>query len=65
MPDGYRIEKDSLGEMRVPEDALYGAQTQRAVENFPSVVSFSVDASLKPSVSSKSQLPKLMPNSEF
>lgn len=35
MPDGYRIEKDSLGEMRVPEDALYGAQTQRAVENFP------------------------------
>ncbi len=35
MADGYRIEKDSLGEMRVPEDALYGAQTQRAVENFP------------------------------
>ncbi len=35
MPDGYRIEKDSLGEMKVPEDALYGAQTQRAVENFP------------------------------
>ncbi len=30
-----RIEKDSLGEVRVPEDALYGAQTQRAVENFP------------------------------
>ena len=35
MADGYRIEKDSLGEMRVPEDALYGPQTQRAVENFP------------------------------
>ncbi len=35
MPDGYRIEKDSLGEVRVPADALYGAQTQRAVENFP------------------------------
>ncbi len=35
MADGYRIEKDSLGEMRVPEDAMYGAQTQRAVENFP------------------------------
>ena len=35
MPDGYRIEKDSLGEMKVPENALYGAQTQRAVENFP------------------------------
>jgi fumarate hydratase class II len=34
MPD-YRIEKDSLGEVRVPSDALYGAQTQRAVENFP------------------------------
>jgi len=31
----YRIEKDSLGEIEVPADALYGAQTQRAVENFP------------------------------
>ena len=30
----YRIEKDSMGEVRVPADALYGAQTQRAVENF-------------------------------
>ncbi|MGH7460170.1 MAG: class II fumarate hydratase, partial [Longimicrobiales bacterium] len=30
-----RIEKDSLGEMKVPQDALWGAQTQRAVENFP------------------------------
>jgi fumarate hydratase, class II len=30
-----RTEKDSLGEMQVPADALYGAQTQRAVENFP------------------------------
>ena len=32
---GYRIEKDSLGTIQVPADALYGAQTQRAVENFP------------------------------
>ncbi len=31
----YRIEKDSLGEVRVPANALYAAQTQRAVENFP------------------------------
>ncbi len=31
----FRIERDSLGEVRVPADALYGAQTQRAVENFP------------------------------
>jgi fumarate hydratase, class II len=31
----HRIEKDSLGEMKVPSDALYAAQTQRAVENFP------------------------------
>ena len=31
----YRIEKDSLGEMKVPAQALYGPQTQRAVENFP------------------------------
>ncbi|MBI3175304.1 MAG: aspartate ammonia-lyase [Chloroflexi bacterium] len=30
-----RIEHDSLGEVLVPTDALYGAQTQRAVENFP------------------------------
>ena len=30
-----RIERDSLGEVRVPKKALYGAQTQRAVENFP------------------------------
>ena len=33
--DDFRLEKDSLGEVRVPADALYGAQTQRAVENFP------------------------------
>jgi fumarate hydratase class II len=31
----FRIEKDSLGEMKVPEGALYGAQTARAIENFP------------------------------
>ncbi|HHL31812.1 MAG TPA: aspartate ammonia-lyase, partial [Oceanospirillales bacterium] len=31
----YRIEKDSMGELEVPIDALYGAQTQRAVNNFP------------------------------
>ena len=31
----YRIERDSMGEVRVPADALYGAQTQRAVDNFP------------------------------
>ncbi len=31
----YRIEKDSLGEVNVPADALYGAQTQRAIDNFP------------------------------
>lgn len=31
----YRVEKDSLGEVRVPEWAKWGAQTQRAVENFP------------------------------
>ena len=29
----YRIEKDSLGEVRVPRKALWGAQTQRAVNN--------------------------------
>ncbi len=31
----FRIEKDSLGEVRVPAGAYYGAQTQRAVDNFP------------------------------
>jgi fumarate hydratase class II len=31
----FRTEKDSLGEVRVPADALYGAQTQRAKDNFP------------------------------
>ena len=35
MPDSHRIERDSLGEVRVPADALYGAQTQRAAQNFP------------------------------
>ena len=31
----HRIEKDSMGEFKVPADALYGAQTARAVANFP------------------------------
>jgi fumarate hydratase class II len=31
----FRIEKDSMGEVKVPQAATYGAQTQRAVENFP------------------------------
>ena len=31
----FRIERDSMGELRVPADALWGAQTQRAIENFP------------------------------
>ena len=31
----FRIETDSLGEVHVPADALFGAQTQRAAENFP------------------------------
>ena len=32
---GFRTERDSMGELKVPADALYGAQTQRAVDNFP------------------------------
>jgi len=31
----YRVEKDSMGEVKVPADAYYGASTQRAVDNFP------------------------------
>ena len=34
-PSAFRTEHDSMGEMRVPATALYAAQTQRAVENFP------------------------------
>jgi fumarate hydratase class II len=33
--DQFRIEKDTMGEVRVPAQAYFGAQTQRAVENFP------------------------------
>ena len=32
---GFRLERDSMGELKVPADALWGAQTQRAVDNFP------------------------------
>jgi len=35
MSESFRTEKDSLGEVQVPAEALYGAQTQRAVLNFP------------------------------
>jgi len=35
MPTGYRTESDSMGPMQIPANALYGAQTARAVENFP------------------------------
>src|SRR3954465_8104078 len=35
MSDEFRIESDSMSEMRVPANAYYGAQTARAVENFP------------------------------
>ena len=34
MSEGYRTERDSMGEIPVPEDALYGAQTERARQNF-------------------------------
>lgn len=35
MTKGYRTERDSMGELQVPEHALWAAQTQRAVDNFP------------------------------
>jgi fumarate hydratase class II len=35
MTEDYRTERDSLGEVQVPADAYWGAQTQRAIENFP------------------------------
>jgi fumarate hydratase class II len=31
----FRVEKDSMGEVKVPQEAYYGAQTQRAIDNFP------------------------------
>ena len=34
-PASIRVEKDALGEVRVPADHLWGAQTQRSIENFP------------------------------
>jgi aspartate ammonia-lyase len=33
--EGFRVERDSLGDVQVPNDALYGAQTARAIRNFP------------------------------
>ncbi len=33
-PEGFRLEHDSMGQVAVPKDALWGAQTQRAVQNF-------------------------------
>src|SRR5579859_4035975 len=35
MTDSHRTERDTMGEMRVPASALYGAQTARAIDNFP------------------------------
>jgi fumarate hydratase, class II len=35
MTSSFRVEHDSMGELKVPTDALWGAQTQRAVQNFP------------------------------
>ena len=35
MTADFRVERDSMGELQVPADALWGAQTQRAVNNFP------------------------------
>ncbi|MGC8937262.1 MAG: aspartate ammonia-lyase, partial [Candidatus Methanomethylicaceae archaeon] len=34
MSEGFRVEKDALGEVLVPIDAYYGAETVRALENF-------------------------------
>src|ERR671939_460288 len=35
MAEEFRVERDTMGEVRVPADALWRAQTQRAIENFP------------------------------
>ena len=42
--NNFRLTSDSMGEMKVPSNAFYGAQTQRAVNNFPvSGISFNYD----------------------
>ncbi len=35
MSENYRIEKDTFGELKVPVDRYWGAQTQRSLQNFP------------------------------
>src|SRR5947207_6059209 len=35
MTTSFRVERDSMGEIKVPAEALWGAHTQRAVQNFP------------------------------
>ena len=45
MMEKYRIEKDSLGEKKVPIDAYYGVQTMRAIENFP-ITGYRLDEAL-------------------
>ncbi len=35
----YRIEKDTMGEVKVPANVYWGAQTQRSIDNFKSLVS--------------------------
>src|SRR5690348_17066000 len=45
MSKNYRIEKDFLGEKQVPEDAYFGVQTMRAVENFP-ITGYRIDPAL-------------------
>ena len=44
-PGGFRVEHDSMGQVRVPASARWGAQTQRAVENFP-ISGLTVDRAL-------------------
>lgn len=44
-PDNFRIEKDFLGEKKVPINAYYGVQTMRAVENFP-ITGYKIDEAL-------------------
>lgn len=33
--DGYRLERDTMGEVKVSSDKFWGAQTQRSIQNFP------------------------------
>jgi fumarate hydratase class II len=69
-PHGYRIEHDTMGEVRVPTDAKWQAQTQRAVDNFP-ISGYTIDrrlihalAAIKGAVAAENARRRLLPKAK-